>query len=427
MPNSILLQPDGGTASPVVVSTDEPTGGVAIPVYLYPTYPTDRGISGALPRPVVEITDADLVGNGGTYQLAANQFAVPMFIAPAEIVSEIGATPIAIYVVGNSPSGGCTGVAPTFVSAEVGNVDDTTVVVVFSEEVSASNFASGVTIKKNTVSQTINSATLQPDNKTVYYVLNSAVAFGDTVTWEYSEVGGNIVEAACNTEPLTDVSAQSVTNNVPAVNWWEAGGASGAEGAYNAIGSATLADSYINLATPGTHDAVPGVAPTLNSGWLFNGSTEYIDSTIVPTLDETWTMLVRYTYAGGGSFPSVAGQRQNAVAFPDFVIVVDNGASGTSDQTVFRNGNVTGYTTTPRLANGVAGIVGNKAYWNGVEIGTIVAGSVVTTRSIFIGAQHNELDSPSSFFPGTVQAIAIYNNTLTPSQVAAVSAAMAAL
>lgn len=207
------MQPDGGNAIPIVESNDAPSGNIAIPVYNYDGYPTDgRAVAGGAARSVKKITAAELSINGGQYSLEGREYALPVITQPATY-PQISGAPIVVYVV-NSSEDGCTGTVPTFVSAEIGNVNDTTVVVVFSEPVAASNFASGVTIKKNTVSQAIASAVLQPDTVTVYYVLDDAVIFGDTVTWEYAQASGNIVEATCNTESLSNVSAQSVTNNV---------------------------------------------------------------------------------------------------------------------------------------------------------------------------------------------------------------------
>jgi hypothetical protein len=102
--------------------------------------------------------------------------------------------------------------APTYLSGEVGLVNATTVAILFSENITASNYATGVTIKKNTVTQTISSATRQSDNRLVYYVLSTAVEYGDAVTWEYT--GGTITDIAAN--PLGTVTAQTVTNNLSA-------------------------------------------------------------------------------------------------------------------------------------------------------------------------------------------------------------------
>ncbi len=77
----------------------------------------------------------------------------------------------------------------------------------------ATDYANGVTIKVNGVAATISSAERQSDHAVVRYVLAEAVQAGDTVTWEYVAASGNI-SAEDDGDPLEDVSAQSVTNNV---------------------------------------------------------------------------------------------------------------------------------------------------------------------------------------------------------------------
>ncbi len=101
---------------------------------------------------------------------------------------------------------------PAFSSAEVGTVDATTVVVTFTTEIAASNYATGVVIKVATVSKTISAAVRQTGNKIVHYTI-PAVTNGQAVTWEYSDVTGGILSANDGT-PLDSVSAQTVTNNV---------------------------------------------------------------------------------------------------------------------------------------------------------------------------------------------------------------------
>jgi hypothetical protein len=88
------------------------------------------------------------------------------------------------------------------------------VAVRFSVPVSASNFTTGVTIKKNGASQTISSGTLQADGITVRYVITPAADANDTVTWEYT--GGNIVSAFDSTA-LATVTAKTLVNSIPAV------------------------------------------------------------------------------------------------------------------------------------------------------------------------------------------------------------------
>ena len=102
---------------------------------------------------------------------------------------------------------------PAFGAAEIGTVNATTVAVTFTTEVSASDFAAGVTIEVDDTPVEIASATRQADHLVVYYVIPE-VAFGSTVTWAYDDDTGGIVSENDGV-PLDDVAAETVTNNVP--------------------------------------------------------------------------------------------------------------------------------------------------------------------------------------------------------------------
>jgi len=97
-----------------------------------------------------------------------------------------------------------------YLSSEVGTVDDYTVVVTYNAEVKATNYATGVTIKKNTVAQTIDSATRQTATpNVVYFVLHDPVIDTDDVTFEYDGYTGNY-------HHMKHTTAQTVTNNASA-------------------------------------------------------------------------------------------------------------------------------------------------------------------------------------------------------------------
>ncbi len=103
--------------------------------------------------------------------------------------------------------------APHFSSAEVGDVNASTVAVTFDSAIVAdgSDYSSGVTIKVNGSTRNFESGIRQANHAVVYYALSSPVANGDTVTWEYS--GGSIISESDGLA-LANVSAQNVTNNV---------------------------------------------------------------------------------------------------------------------------------------------------------------------------------------------------------------------
>jgi len=103
---------------------------------------------------------------------------------------------------------------PAFSSSEEGDVTDPTLKVVFSEAVNSdtSDYATGATIKINAVPVTISSATRQADQSIVYYVITPFADANDVITYEYSDVAGNIEDL--NNNQLGDIAAQTADNNV---------------------------------------------------------------------------------------------------------------------------------------------------------------------------------------------------------------------
>lgn len=103
---------------------------------------------------------------------------------------------------------------PAFASSEEGDVTDPTLKVVFSEAVNSdtSDYVTGVTIKINAVPVTISSGTRQADQTIVHYVITPYADANDTITFEYSDVAGNIEDLADN--QLGDIAPQTADNNV---------------------------------------------------------------------------------------------------------------------------------------------------------------------------------------------------------------------
>jgi hypothetical protein len=84
--------------------------------------------------------------------------------------------------------------------------------------------------------------------------------------------------------------------------WWNNNGAiAGCVAAYQPIGAADLAASYVNLFNPGTNNAAPGTAPTwdVTDGWIFGG-TNYLNTGIVPA--DSYSVFVRFTNGGVDKF-----------------------------------------------------------------------------------------------------------------------------
>jgi hypothetical protein len=208
-----------------------------------------------------------------------------------------------------------------------------------------------------------------------------------------------------------------------ASGWWLSGGISAANciAAYAPKGAASLAASYTNLANPGTYNAAPGIAPTwdVTNGWIFTNSP-YLTTSVVPVNDQSWSMIIRVSNTA--SAPDYAcGMGHSAGGFRGFGI-----APRYSDGKIYYdNGGEVGFTG--GITSGVLAIAGNKPFRNGsAESGTIATAAGAFSGAIYIGAW-NFNGSAANFLDGNIQALAIYNTTLTSGQVASLTTAMNAL
>lgn len=199
--------------------------------------------------------------------------------------------------------------------------------------------------------------------------------------------------------------------------WFTAPSGAACVAAYDAVGASSLADSYVNEANPGTYTAAPGVAPTwaYGTGWTFNGTTQYLTTGITVT-SNTWSVLVRFT---------------NGASTLDRMLCGGYVGSGTADFGLFQvTGGKSYYVNNALKAapsiytSGVLGMAGKTAYINGAaETGAIGAGAV-TGAGFYVG---RNAASANYYFPGKIQALAIYSATLTLADVVAITAAMNAL
>lgn len=107
---------------------------------------------------------------------------------------------------------GAVAAAITLDHAQAGDVGTTTVEAQFTGNIAATDYKAGVTIKVNSVSQTINSGTRQADQSLVYFVIAAAVDANDAITWEYDDDLGDYEDSEGN--PLADITATPATNYV---------------------------------------------------------------------------------------------------------------------------------------------------------------------------------------------------------------------
>jgi hypothetical protein len=188
-----------------------------------------------------------------------------------------------------------------------------------------------------------------------------------------------------------------------AVPRWLTGGipASNCMAAYEPKGAASLAASYLNLNSPGTNDAAPGVAPAFDPaiGWTFDGATQFLTTGLTPA--STWTILVQY------SGVTNAG-RLFGVECAGFVrwFIMPNSASKVF---YYNNSNIG---IAPALTAGNVGMAGTQPYRNGVAEGAPLTGGAFD-RPLYIGASNSFIAGGAySFLAGSIAALYIYNADL---------------
>jgi len=205
---------------------------------------------------------------------------------------------------------------------------------------------------------------------------------------------------------------------VAAANWWDPNN----EGlcvwaAYAPKGAASLAASYTDL-SGNSHDAGVGAAPDWDgtNGWKFNGSSHYLTTAFVAASDQSQSIIIRYSncVTDGGFVAGVScGYKKQFgyQGYPGFSLALWHNGANYMKQSF-------------SCAAGIAAIAGNGAYWNGSSAGSIPAWSGSCGSVSCIGAQGPSGGNYSAVY---VQALAIYDCTLTGDQVAAITAAMQAL
>lgn len=206
--------------------------------------------------------------------------------------------------------------------------------------------------------------------------------------------------------------------------WWLAGGVDPLTVAavWQPIRAPSLAASYLRIAgSTGNANLDPvivgGVAPTFDSaiGWTF-ATNKYLVTGIIPANNQTWSAIVRFSGADIS-----AGCIFGTESTGDFVIQFF-----ISSYIRYFNGGM--LALTPALSSGALGFAGNTAYRNGSpETGSIPAHGGAFSYDIYIGALHYGVGLTTFYFSGSIQAIAFYSAVLSAPQMAALSAAMAAL
>lgn len=228
-----------------------------------------------------------------------------------------------------------------------------------------------------------------------------------------------------------------ITNNLQN-KWWLTTGIDPSEvvAVWQPYKNISLANSYRNLIDNDTHELSAGVAPTFDadSGWSFNGTSQYLISDVTPNSGYTaLTLMNILTPVVKATSSYLIGEFANSASFA-YRAILSNPASniqrlayrwawanGIVDQTV-------DYATPKRIVVGQAGNVGYYTDNNGVLQNTSAISSTFsgTPIAFYLGAV-NDSGSPTFYWPDLILAQVVYNTTLTTSQISAISANMLAL
>lgn len=204
-----------------------------------------------------------------------------------------------------------------------------------------------------------------------------------------------------------------------ATPWYLAGGllsAAQVVASYQAIGAASAAASYVNLANPGTYDLTTDAAPTFDTadGWTGNGTSQYLDTGFVPNANTC--ILIRFSNVAN------TGRLYGEENVPGAAVYC-RPDTGSSTAAIFRGGGAS--TKSPAMTAGVVGSLLARAYRNGTYDGATGAWTATALQSISLFCRHNGMADYSQFLAGKIQAVVIFNgNGLSDAQLDAIAAAL---
>lgn len=205
--------------------------------------------------------------------------------------------------------------------------------------------------------------------------------------------------------------------------WWEVSGKT-CLAAYQPKGAASYAASKINLANPGTYNLADGAAyPTWDpsTGWTFVATSYQYLRVASFVVSEQATVIMRLKCKVVTHYGSCLSMVTDSDDNPTKALRVH-----TTPLYQFMSGNVGGtWETTVAGVDCVLAVNENEGYGDGVKRVSIANGTRNSNR-LGIGGYYRGWGT-GNYYDGEVYAAAIYAESLSGSQIAALSAAMAAL
>lgn len=186
--------------------------------------------------------------------------------------------------------------------------------------------------------------------------------------------------------------------------------------AYRPAGASDLANSYVNLANPGTYNASVGLgAPdwSAGTGWQFNGSNQSLTTNYDMPSDSSYTIIVKFSgITNTGVLLYNWGLTSRQIRLQP-----DNG----SDAVVYALAS-TAVTKSPAMTDGILAIAGAKGFRNGTaEVSLQNSGGSDPGVLKIACARDNSL-----VLAGYIQDFGYYASVLSDETIADISDAMAA-
>lgn len=209
--------------------------------------------------------------------------------------------------------------------------------------------------------------------------------------------------------------------------WYQAGNSPAPIAVYLPKGAASLADSYVNLANPGTYNLAPGAAPAFDTatGWTFDGASQYLECGASAAL-KPYSVIARVKYVNTGTtYPAIVGASNNG----GWEVRLNSGGTPSGFQLLRQGVAVIGGTSGTTLGQNIDYVLavtyGSSGafviYIDGIDSGSGTNNVTPTASTMKVG-----LAFGTDFWKGEIKSIAIYNAELTGAQVAAIGAEMAA-
>lgn len=201
--------------------------------------------------------------------------------------------------------------------------------------------------------------------------------------------------------------------------WWDLNGTiTSCVAAYQAKGAASYAASKVNLANSGTYGVTDGTAyPTWDSstGWTFNGTTQFLKTGYIPSVGAKLSIFVRANQLTATTgIQTIIGMHATSSPYNGVALRLYISDGGSYNR--YLNDGLSSPIETLTTGDHVIGVAGREGFLDGTSETTFSDSTqAFPSYDLYMGALH--YSSVIQFFKGSIYAVSIYEDVLTPTQV----------